>query len=49
LRQAGDVYTCGSTQISFDSTGAISQLTVDGYAWADADHTLLNLRCVSLG
>ena len=38
------MYNCGSTQIAFDASGAISQLTENGYEWADAEHTLLSLR-----
>jgi len=44
LGQIGDIYKCGSTEIGFDSTGSISHLVQDGVAWADANHTLLQMK-----
>ena len=45
LGQPGQVFSCGSTSLAFDATGSVSSLVRDGYAWADANHTLLSLKC----
>ena len=45
LGKAGEVYTCGDTSIAFDQTGAVASLVRDGYTWADANHTLLSVKC----
>ena len=39
-----DVFHCGGTEISFDATGAIDHLSYGGVAWADAKHTLAQLK-----
>eukprot|EP00928_Gymnodinium_smaydae_P036212 TRINITY_DN25336_c0_g1_i1.p1 TRINITY_DN25336_c0_g1~~TRINITY_DN25336_c0_g1_i1.p1 ORF type:complete len:743 (-),score=75.20 TRINITY_DN25336_c0_g1_i1:191-2419(-) len=41
---AEHVYQCGPVDISFDSSGAISHLAHDDVSWADANHTLLQLK-----
>lgn len=40
----GEVYQCGSTEIGFDSFGAISHLAYDDAVWADDNHTLLQMK-----
>ena len=41
---AGEVFTCGETEIGFDSTGSISHLVSQGKAFADGNHSLVQLK-----
>ena len=43
--KAGETFKCGGVSIGFDATGAISHLVgSDGHVWADATHTLAQLK-----
>ena len=42
--QASQVFTCGGTEIAFDSTGSISHLSRHGTEFADASHSLMQLK-----
>ena len=42
--QAGQVFTCGGTEIAFDSTGSISHLSRHGTQFADPSHSLMQLK-----
>eukprot|EP01043_Picozoa_sp_COSAG02_P060900 COSAG02_NODE_8059_length_2728_cov_2.497528_2_plen_345_part_00 len=37
-------FVCGTTEISFDRTGAISHLVVNGTVWAQSGHALMQLK-----
>ena len=46
----GQTFKCGGVSIGFDETGAISHLVgSDGHVWADATHTLAQLKYLLRG
>jgi hypothetical protein len=44
VAHAGAVFKCGTSELGFDATGAISHFVRDGFTWADAGHALAQLK-----
>ncbi len=42
--QAKQLFQCGASQLRFDDTGAISHFVRNGFIWADANHSLVQLK-----
>eukprot|EP01047_Picozoa_sp_COSAG01_P063292 COSAG01_NODE_8177_length_2890_cov_1.147976_2_plen_217_part_00 len=41
---AGQLFSCGATEIAFDTTGAVSHLSRHGTVYADANSSLMQLK-----